>query len=166
MPANTCPECAGKLGVKATKCRCGWVMPGTPRDVAGPAPVVIACCYSNCIEGAICRVWTKTGWANVCRTHYPRIEIEPRRSGSWYEMDCREAYQKSYAYRRKNGTAPAAGEPEAKRLAEMKQLAQELEARRVAMLGAQPEREPGGDDADPLGNYAALERELEERANP
>ncbi len=39
---------------------------------------VIPCCYVVCGVKAMCRVWTKTGWANVCVPHYSMIEIIPR----------------------------------------------------------------------------------------
>lgn len=80
-----------------------------PAFVETPRPH-IECCYANCMECAVCRVWTKTGWANVCLIHYPKIEIEPRRTNSWYEMDCREAYSKSPHYRKIHGGAAPAKE--------------------------------------------------------
>lgn len=96
---SNCPECGGKLGVKATKCRCGWVLPGAAREVATPA-AVIPCCYSGCPEGAICRVPTKTGWANVCKTHYGQVEIVRQASNSPTVIEARKAYEKSALYQR------------------------------------------------------------------
>ena len=70
---DKCPECGGKLGVEAIKCRCGWSAASQVRE-----PRTVPCCFVGCIEKAMCRVWTKTGWADVCVTHYQEIEIVPR----------------------------------------------------------------------------------------
>jgi hypothetical protein len=43
---------------------------------------IIDCCIGLCSQRAVCRVWTKTGWANVCTAHYRVIETVPRRSES------------------------------------------------------------------------------------
>ena len=43
-----------------------------------PEERIVPCCYVGCGVKAMCRVWTKTGWANVCIPHYSEIEIIPR----------------------------------------------------------------------------------------
>ena len=59
------------------------------------------------LEGAICRLWTATGWANVCRSHYSKVETVPRRSESLTVREIREAYLKS-AHARRGGSIPPA----------------------------------------------------------
>ena len=160
--APRCGDCGGKLGVKATKCRCGWVMPGAPRDAGTPLPVVIACCYSNCAEGAICRVFTPTGWANVCRTHYPTIELSKKSyaPANRAVSEGRKAYEGSFHYRQRHGG-------EAPRAADRSALETELEEVRRKMAESRA-RQPGQDDEEmPLGiSLDPLEAELEGRANP
>jgi len=137
-----CVECGGKLGVKATKCRCGWVMPGAPRDAGAPPPVLIACCFANCPEGAICRMYTKTGWANVCLTHYPKLETVPLRSNAPHIAAARKAYEGSFHYQqRHDGEAP--------RQKDRTAIDAELAAMRTKMAEF---RQPGQDDEElPLG---------------
>ena len=93
-----CPDCGGSLGTKATRCRCGW---RASISVDAVPRFSISCCYETCLEGAICRVPTKTGWANVCRTHYPDIEIVRKRSNSAVVQEIRQAYEGSFAFRHK-----------------------------------------------------------------
>jgi len=162
MPeASKCGDCGGKLGVKATKCRCGWVMPGAPRDSTARPVRVISCCFSSCLDGAICRIFTKTGWANVCRGHYRQVA---REAGGYMPRSetaaaIRKIYEGSYHYRRKHG--------QEKSPAERSQLDVELEAMRQRM---QAGRQPGQDDEPveytpdmPVSDY---ELYIEGLANP
>jgi len=169
VPLNNCPECSGKLGNKATRCRCGWTQPGAPREVSGaPARPLIPCCFQNCLEGALVRVWTKTGWANVCVTHYPKIETVLRKVDSWQTLEVRKAYEASADYRRRHGVTPA---EVAEREAETrKRVDLELAALREKNR-QQQERVPGEDDeaieTDPLvleanAMIAEAERSLRE----
>ena len=90
-----CPDCGSGLGAKAIKCRCGW---SAAASVA-PRPRV-SCCYSSCLNEALVRVWTKTGWANVCEPHFITTESLPRRSESDAVREIREGYEKSQAFER------------------------------------------------------------------
>lgn len=55
------------------------------------APIAKApCCYQNCTVGALCRVWTKTGWADVCLDHYKVIETAPQPCNSLLAREIRE----------------------------------------------------------------------------
>ena len=144
MAEAKCPDCGGKLGVKAVKCRCGWVMLGAPRDSNTPPVKVIACCFDGCPEGAICRIFTKTGWANVCRTHYPALAREapgyaPR---SLAAEETRKIYERSYHYRQKHGGRPVEPLQDRSGLeAELAEIKRKMEA----------QRQPGSDDDLPLG---------------
>lgn len=146
-----CGDCGGKLGVRATRCRCGWVMPGAPRDVNAPPVKIIACCFSNCSDNAICRIFTSTGWANVCLAHYPQV-ARNEKSYSYNSpacVDARKVYEGSFHYRQKHGGRPAAPE-DTQRTAELKQVAAELEEVRRRMEAAAG-RQPGEDDDLALG---------------
>lgn len=161
MAGSECPDCKRRLGAKTT-CRCGWVMPGTA--AGAPSRPMIACCYAECIAGALCRVWTKTGWANVCLTHYPKIDRADRPTGkSWFEIECRTAYEKSHDYRKRHG-----GQKVDSGAAEIrKQVEAEFAQRRKANFEADG-RDPGADDDDlPLGiGRDPLEQEILDRAAP
>jgi len=143
---SNCPECNGALGTRATKCRCGWKMPGTAQSFEPKAH--IDCCYAGCTEGAICKVFTKTGWANVCNTHYPKLARENAKlsysSDSPACIEGRKAWENSPDYRAKHGL-PAKKRDDA--------LEAELAAMKDRMAAF---REPGED----------LEEELADIANP
>ena len=53
----------------------------------------IGCGYETCQREAVCRVWTKTGWLNVCLSHYQTTPVASRRSESDTVREIREAYQ-------------------------------------------------------------------------
>lgn len=87
MAESACPDCGGKIGVKATRCRCGWKMLGTPQQNDALRRPHIQCCFADCTNSANVRIWTKTGWANVCARvnagevgvfHYEQVERAPR----------------------------------------------------------------------------------------
>jgi len=128
--------------------------------MAGSPPVkVIACCWSSCLEGAICRVFTKTGWANVCRTHYPKIELSDKSyaGDSLVMKEIREAYHESYTYKRfKAGDMPAG------------LIGNLIPSATARKHGEDPTREPGQDEEElPLGiGRDPLEQEFMDKANP
>lgn len=102
---------------------------------------MIACCFAGCGEGAICRVWTKTGWANVCKAHYPSIDRVPLlQSMSPRSVECREAYKRSFAYRQKHG-----GESPRSDIEERRRVEADLGVMRKRMAEAAG-RQPGEDD--------------------
>lgn len=102
---------------------------------------VIACCYEMCDQPAICSVSTKTGRANVCRTHYTTIERWSAPTNTPFANECREAYKNSYAYRQKHGiAAPDKSE-------QRKQIEAELEQVRQKMAESLA-RQPGQDDEE------------------
>ena len=63
-------------------------MAAKPKFVESAPRPFIPCCFDGCTNNANVRVWTKTGWANVCARvdradtvntyHYERIETVPR----------------------------------------------------------------------------------------
>ena len=61
-----CPDCKGEIG-RAIYCGCGWKKTSL-RVVGGVQDV--RCAHSECGIDAMCRVKTKTGWANLCWQHY------------------------------------------------------------------------------------------------
>ena len=102
-------------------------------------------------------MWTKTGWANVCLTHYGKIDTVPRRS----ENLLVQGTQLAYRTRRETNAAPQVV-PQAAAPATPFASANEP----CAPAGVAP-REPGSDDEPALGiPLDSLERELMERANP
>ena len=91
-----CTKCNRRLRASAVSCLCGWSV----SQSTGQAKAFIACCFSGCLEGAICSIPTKTGMANICRTHYVRVERYVAPSDTPYAVECREAYRRSPAYQR------------------------------------------------------------------
>lgn len=89
---KNCLECGSPLGRGAIKCRCGWKAEPEPEYVRS-----VACCYAGCPNNATMRVWTRTGWANVCPVDYEHIEIVPRVSESPIVKKIREAHLKRKA---------------------------------------------------------------------
>lgn len=55
---------------------------------------VIDCSHEGCRFGSIARIWTATGWANVCKSHYETTEPAFRRSDSPTVVAIRNAYLK------------------------------------------------------------------------
>ena len=55
----------------------------------------VDCCFVGCEIPALARVFTNTGWANVCTEHYPQLRNVPRVSHS---VQC-EAIRKGYKRR-------------------------------------------------------------------
>lgn len=133
-----CTSCKRRLKADAVTCLCGWSATGSQAVRA-----VIACCVEMCPEGAICRIFTKTGWANVCRTHYPTIERASYSVNSPVMKAARAAYEKSYDYRRRHGLEKVAPSDRSALEAELAEVKRRMEA-------AAPQREPGQDDDDPL----------------
>lgn len=83
---KNCLDCGSPLGAGAFKCRCGWKA----------APVfaeskTVSCCYAGCPNNAALRVWTSSGWANVCEVDYGSIEIIPRASNNLTVQKIRDA---------------------------------------------------------------------------
>ena len=72
-----CERCKRRLKPDAIACICGWTL-----AAAKPPSVGIQCAHSDCSINAKIRVWTRTGWANVCLVHYETAEILPRVSHS------------------------------------------------------------------------------------
>jgi hypothetical protein len=78
---------------------------GVPVMPAQPRPH-IQCCFQNCPNPANVRLWTATGWANVCAYvglgdratfHYTKVERVPRIVSSPFVDECRAAFAKSRA---------------------------------------------------------------------
>jgi len=64
---KNCPDCGSSIGAGAYKCRCGWKASASESS----QPMMrIECAYSSCLQGAIAKVKTNTGWANLCIGHY------------------------------------------------------------------------------------------------
>lgn len=138
-----CSNCKRRLRSDATSCLCGKFGQESQSRQAH-----IQCCVDGCQNSANVRVWTKTGWANVCARvnanqvgvfHYETIEIVPRRTCTPFMEECREAYAKAMG-------------------------------RGVVIPGALKNilpREPGSDDDLALGiTRDALEQEFLDRAQP
>lgn len=84
-----CVRCKRRIEAAAISCVCGWTeSQSTNRQH-------IDCCMDGCQRGALVRVFTKTGWANVCETHYPEVDVEPRVNRNPTCEAIREAYRKS-----------------------------------------------------------------------
>ena len=166
MSTKLCDRCKRRLKADAMSCVCGWSASGAT-DFAPRA--VIACCFSNCAEGAICRVFTPTGWANVCKSHYPKIELSKKSYAPTNQavLEGRRAYEGSFHYRQKYG-----GEAPKTNLEERRALESELAGVREKMA-AFAGRQPGEDSEEdrpadlPLGiPLDDFERELGERMEP
>jgi hypothetical protein len=64
-----CQKCGGTLADNATYCGCGWRKRSASNgDTEYQAPV--PCAHNGCGIDAMCRIKTKTGWANLCWHHY------------------------------------------------------------------------------------------------
>ena len=144
MSPKNCPDCGAVLGKGAYKCRCGWKSASQE-----PPARRIDCCYIGCIEPALVRVPTATGWGNVCLIHYPLIEIKRKRSESLTVREIREAYLKSRHAKRGGSLPPAKS------------------------IGEMLPREPGEDLEESNSATPALgiplddlEREFMDRSNP
>ena len=61
----------------------------------------IPCCIARCVDGAQVKLWTPTGWVQVCFNHYPDIPWTPRPQTNKLIEDIRAAYLKSHAYAHK-----------------------------------------------------------------
>ena len=136
-----CTNCRRRLRSDATSCLCGKF--GQESQVRRPH---IQCCVEGCQNSANVKVWTKTGWANVCARvnagdlgtyHYEQIEQVPRVTSNPYMDELRAA--------RRNGPKKI---PEA--------------------IGNIIPRQPGEDREEPALGIPIddLEREFADRANP
>ena len=67
-------------------------------QIERPPEPFIQCCFQNCTERATIRMHTKTGWANVCRTHYPHLERAPVIARNPTVDAIREKYRRSFAF--------------------------------------------------------------------
>jgi len=68
MSKFECPECHTQLHHTARYCGCGW-----KRDNPFNAPTpIVDCSHMGCRSPAMCKIKTKTGWANLCHTHYDK----------------------------------------------------------------------------------------------
>lgn len=137
-----CTNCRRRLRSDAISCICGKF--GQESQVRS---VPIQCCFAGCPEASICRIFTATGWANVCKTHYPQVK-ESQKSYAYNSptaVEMREGYQRSFLRRRLDGGQAVPG-----------------------TIGVIVPRQPGEDPVEPaLGiKVDDLERELAERANP
>ena len=141
-----CSNCRRRLRADATSCLCGKF--GAASQIIRR---VITCCFDGCPEGAICRILTKTGWANVCLGHYPKLarEAPGYAPKSMAAEETRKIYEQSYHYRQEHGTRPAP-EDRSDLEAELAEVKRKMEA--------STERQPGSDDE--------LEQELLDRAQP
>jgi len=92
LERKNCLDCGSPLGPGAIKCRCGWKL-----EPAAEYSRPISCCFAGCANNATIRVWTRTGWANVCEADYGRVEIVPRVSTNPTVQAIREAYQRRKA---------------------------------------------------------------------
>lgn len=63
-----CNKCGASLHDDATSCGCGWkkLKPKFEDKLDQPVP----CAHEDCNISALCRIKTKTGWANLCWQHY------------------------------------------------------------------------------------------------
>ena len=68
MQQNQCPTCGTALGKNATYCGCGWRKLKPRFEVSRDDPV--HCAHEYCGISAMCKIKTKTGWANLCWQHY------------------------------------------------------------------------------------------------
>jgi hypothetical protein len=78
MSLKNCPDCGGDLGRSATKCRCGWLAPGSHKSFSGQAGTPCAA-DPNCKYFG--RLWVRTIEHNqrLCVDHY-YIAVEKDRS--------------------------------------------------------------------------------------
>jgi len=104
---KNCPECGAPIGKGAYKCRCGWKGSASPSFVSA-----IACAYLPCEKPALCRVFTKTGWANVCTDHYGTAQFTRPVANSPVVEEVLKAYHKSKAYAQKMGRDPGEDDEE------------------------------------------------------
>ena len=92
-----CSKCQRRLRPDAVACLCGWTAAGESARSERPP-----CCFAGCGVPALARVFTDTGWANVCVEHYPQIKTKPYIQRSPVVEEVLAAYRKSKAYRDKN----------------------------------------------------------------
>lgn len=95
-----CSNCKRRLRNDATSCICGKF--GAQSQIRAAH---IQCCFEGCKNSANVRMFTKTGWVNVCarvdRTdavneyHYEKIERVNRRANTIVMDEYREAYAKA-----------------------------------------------------------------------
>lgn len=64
-----CNQCGATLHDGATFCGCGWKKFAKKSNDYNDFPRV-ACAHETCGIAAMCRIQTKTGWANLCWRHY------------------------------------------------------------------------------------------------
>ena len=91
-----CAKCKRRLKADAVACLCGWT--AAHESMAQH----IDCCFAGCGVPALARVFTDTGWANVCVDHYPQIKAKPYIQPSPVVDEVLKAYRASQAYRNKN----------------------------------------------------------------
>ena len=91
---NKCPDCYRRIPEGRIKCLCGWSpLAASAVHMRGPD-----CAHAECQSSALVRVYTPTGWANLCPEHYAKSEIYKRPpSMSPTCVEIREAYQKKIA---------------------------------------------------------------------
>jgi hypothetical protein len=63
-----CPECKTQLGLRAAYCGCGWRKTAPKREYSQDASC--PCAHEGCGIAAMAKVKVKTGWANLCWSHY------------------------------------------------------------------------------------------------
>lgn len=66
---KSCPKCHDTLQIDARACQCGWTLKSAAPKEEKERPVV-HCAHETCDLPAICKIKTKTGWANLCEPHY------------------------------------------------------------------------------------------------
>ena len=93
-------------------------MPGAPRAFSEPRPI-IQCGIAGCANPASVRLFTATGWINVCARvdpkdtqtvyHYETVKTVPYRISNPYLEEVRAAYLNSVSYQNIHG--PQRSEP-------------------------------------------------------
>lgn len=66
-----CPKCKSEIG-NSTYCGCGWRGRKQVAESSDElhANAFVDCAHMDCRLPAMCKIQTKTGWANLCTKHY------------------------------------------------------------------------------------------------
>lgn len=103
LTTKLCDRCKRRIKIDAISCVCGWTSSQASRpEYSTP------CCFGGCPNSARVRVFTGTGWADVCLDDYPRLERAPRVSHSPSVTVIQEAYQRRITQREANEKRQAA----------------------------------------------------------
>lgn len=135
-----CPKCRRRLRADAEVCLCGWASAASSSQQSGRAE----CAHFGCVQTAMIAQRTRSGWANLCLSHYEAHHTaEAQRKLALLGLDTRE---KQTAYWREQVEILRSGAKNYRTWAHRPKS--ELARRYAAEINASkrlPVREPGAD---------------------